>query len=201
MAQQPGARAASSPVCGQWAPGEDYLAAGDVAVQIIVRLAAFAPAQAKILDGAMQRVRRQCPIDTLALKLLRAHFGAQVNRQASTPTMLVEWASAHARASQAQHYRPAIVARRSKELALEAIEAHRAFAPCFARPLGGKAANGTRQLAHQRLIRARLERDNRVVLDTHRGAKLLGQEVPQVYRQGGGGLGTPPRRPGRRRPP
>jgi hypothetical protein len=155
-----------------------------------VRLAAFAPAQAKILDGAMQRVRRQCPIDTLALKLLRAHFGAQVNRQASTPTMLVEWASAHARASQAQHYRPAIVARRGKELALEAIEAHRAFAPCFARALGGKAPNRASQLAHQGFIRARLERNDRIVLDSHRGTELLGQEMTQVDRQSAAELQT-----------
>ena len=146
--------------------------------------------QAKILDCAMQRVWRQRSIDALALELLRAHFGAQVNRQASTSAMLIEWASAHARASQAQHYRPAIVARRGKELALEAIEAHCAFAPCFARALGGKAADGARQLAHQSFIRARLERDDRVVLDTHRGAQLLGQEMPQVDRQAAAELQT-----------
>ena len=97
--------------------------------------------------------------------------------------MLIERTSAHARASQAQHYRPAVVAGRGEELALEAIEAHRAFAPCFARALGGKAANRAGQLAHQGFIRARLERDDRVVLDSHRGAQLLGQEMAQVDRQ------------------
>ena len=97
--------------------------------------------------------------------------------------MLIERAGAHARASQAQHYRSAIVARRGEELALEAIKAHRAFAPCFARALGGKAANRARQLAHQGFIRARLERDDGVVLDPHRGAQLLGQKMSQVDRQ------------------
>ena len=77
------------------------------------------------------------PIDALAFELLRADFGAEMDCDASAAAMLIERASAH-RASQAQHDRSAVVAGRGEELALETIEAHRAFAPCFARALGGK---------------------------------------------------------------
>ena len=97
--------------------------------------------------------------------------------------MLIERARAHARASQAQHHRPAIVAGRREELALETLHPHRAFAPCFARALGRKSADRARQLAHQGFVRARHQRDDRVVLDSHRRAQLLGQEMPQVDRQ------------------
>jgi hypothetical protein len=130
--------------------------------------------EAEILDGAMQRVGRQGSIDALALELLRAHFSTQVDCDTSAAAMLIEGAGAHAGASQAQYYRSAIFAGRGEELALEAIKAHRTFAPCFARALGGKAANRAGQLAHQGFIRARLERDNRVVFDSHRGTQLLG---------------------------
>ena len=168
---------------GQRAPSEDYLAAGYVAVQIVMRLAGFGAVQAEIFDRSMQRVGSQGSIDAFAFELLRAHLGAQVDCDTSAAAMLIERAGAHARASQAQHYRSAVVAWRGEELALEPIKAHRAFAPCFACAFGGKAANRAGQLAHQRFIRARLERDDRIVLDPHRGAKLLGQEVPQVYWQ------------------
>jgi len=167
----------------QWSPGEDYLAARHVTVEIIMRQAVLCAMQAEILDRAMQRVWSQRSVNALALELLRAHLGPQMNGEASAAAMLIERPGAHAGASQAQHYRSAIVTRRGEELALQTIEAHRAFAPCFARALGGKAPNRPRQLAHQRFIRARLERDDRVVLDPHRGAQLLGQEMPQVDRQ------------------
>ena len=104
--------------------------------------------------------------------------------------MLIERTCAHAGASQAQHHGSAIVAGRGEELALEPIESHRAFAPCFARALGGKAANRAGQLAHQGFIRARLERDDRVVLDSHRGAELLGQKMTQIDRQSAAELQT-----------
>jgi hypothetical protein len=167
----------------QRAPGEDYLAAGDVAVHIVVRLASIGAVQAEIFDCAMESVGRQGSVDALALKLLSANLGAQVDGDTSRAAMLIERTSAHAGTSQAQHYRPAVVAGRGEEFALEAIKAHRAFTPCFTRALGGKAPNGARQLAHQGFIRARLERDNRVVLNSHRGAQLLGQEMAQVDRQ------------------
>jgi len=61
-----------------------------------VRLAGFTPAEAKILDRSMQRVRRQRAVDALAFELLRAYFGAQVNRQASAPAVLIEGPRAHA---------------------------------------------------------------------------------------------------------
>src|SRR5208337_4173340 len=76
-----------------------------------------------------------------------------------------------------------MVAGRGEELALEAIEPHRAFTPSFARALGGKAPNRPRQLAHQGFIRARLERDDR-------GVQLLGQEMTQVDRQAAAELQT-----------
>ena len=126
---------------------------------------------------------RERAVDALSFELLRAYFGAEVDGEASRAAMLIERTGAHAGASQAQHHWSAIVARCGEELALEAIEAHRAFAPCFARALGGKTANRAGQLAHQRFIRARLERDDRIVLDSHRGAELLGQEMAQVDRQ------------------
>src|SRR5208283_4838977 len=155
-----------------------------------MRQTAFGPLEAEILDRAMQCFGRQRPIHALALELLRAHLGAQVDRDASAPAMLIERTCAHARASQAEHDRAAVVAGRGEELALEAIQSHRAFTPCFARALGGKAPNRPRQLAHQGFIRARLERDDRVVLYTHRGAQLLGQEMTQVDRQAAAELQT-----------
>ena len=71
-------------------PGEDYLAACYVTVQIIVRQAAFGAVQAEILDCAMQRVGRQRPVDAFAFELLRAHLGAQVDRDTSAAAMLIE---------------------------------------------------------------------------------------------------------------
>src|ERR1017187_5674013 len=106
----------------QWTPSENHLAARDVAVQIIMRQAAFGPLEAEILDRAMQRVGRQRPIHALALELLRAHLGAQVDREASAPAMLIERTGTHARTSQAQHDGSAVVAGRGEKLALEAIQ-------------------------------------------------------------------------------
>src|SRR5208282_2184431 len=76
-----------------------------------------------------------------------------------------------------------VFARRGEELALKAVETHRAFAPCLARTLGRKAPNRPRQVTHQGFTRARLERDYRVLLDSHRGSELLGQEMAQVDRE------------------
>ena len=67
------------------APGEDHLAAGDVAVQIIVRLGGFGAAQAETFDCAMESVGRQGSVDALALKLLSANLGAQVDGDTSAP--------------------------------------------------------------------------------------------------------------------
>ncbi len=100
-----------------------------------MRLAGFCAVEAEILDCAMQRVGRQGSVDAFTFELLCVHLGTEVNCDTSAAAMLIERAGAHAGASQAQNYRSAIVAGRGEELALEAIEAHRAFAPCFARAL------------------------------------------------------------------
>ena len=52
--------------------------------------------EAKIFDRAMQRVGRERPIDALALELLRAHLGAEMNREATSAAMLIERTGANA---------------------------------------------------------------------------------------------------------
>ncbi len=52
--------------------------------------------EAKIFDRAMQRVGRERPIDALALELLRAHLGTQMNRDAASAAMLIKRTGAHA---------------------------------------------------------------------------------------------------------
>src|SRR5258705_5433954 len=89
----------------------------------------------EIFYRAMQRVGRQRAIDAFSLKLLRAHFGAQVDGEASRTAMLIERTSAHAGASEAQDHRAAIATRRGKEFSLKTLQAHRAFGPRFTRAL------------------------------------------------------------------
>src|SRR5216684_7908493 len=98
-----------------------------------MRQAVGGAAGSEIFYRAMQRVGGQRAVDAFSLELLRAHLGAEVDGKASRTAMLIERTGAHAGASEAQDHRAAIVARRGKELALETLQAHRAFAPRFAR--------------------------------------------------------------------
>ena len=98
------------------------MAACDVTIQIVVRQAVGGAAGPEIFDGAMQRIGRQGAIDAFSLELLRAYFGAQVDREASRTAMLIERTGTHAGASEAQYHRAAIATRRGKELALELEE-------------------------------------------------------------------------------
>jgi hypothetical protein len=117
-------------------------------------------AGSEIFYGAMQCVGGRCSVDAFSLELLRADFGAQVNGEASRSAMLIERTGAHAGASEAQDDRAAIATRRGEELVLETLQAHRAFAPRFARTLGGESANRAGQIAHQGVARTRHQRDD-----------------------------------------
>jgi hypothetical protein len=119
----------------------------------------------------------------LTLKFFGTHGRAEVNREASRSAMLIQRTCSHAGASKAQHHRPAHIERLGKEFACETIEADRALRPRLTRALGGKAPDRARQIAHQDLPGTRLERDDRVVLDSHRSAELSGKKISQVDRQ------------------
>ncbi len=124
-----------------------------------MRQAVGGAVQAEIFYCAMQRVGGQCAVDAFSFELLRADLGAQVDGEASRAAMLIERAGAYAGASKAKHHRTAIVAGCGKELALETLHAHRAFAPCFARALGRKSADRAGQLAHQGFAGTRHQRE------------------------------------------
>ena len=117
-------------------------------------------AGSEIFYGAMQGVMRERAVGAFSFELLRAHFGAQMHWEASRSAMLIERTGAHAGAPEAQDHRASIETRCGEELALQPLQAHRAFAPRLARALSGEAANRAGQLAHQGVARARDQSDD-----------------------------------------
>lgn len=162
-------------------PSEDHLTAGDVAVQIVMLEACRFARDSKILDRAMHRVGAgsvRSALDPVGL-----NRGAEIDRKAVGPAMLLERTRPERRASQAQHHGRALVGVGPKELMLEAFQSNCTFGPRLARAFGREAANRSRQLAHQRFARAGFERDDGILFDSGDRAKFPGQEVAQIDRQ------------------
>jgi hypothetical protein len=148
-----------------------------------VRQASLGTLSPEMFDGVMECVRGQSTIGASPFELLRANLGAEMHREASRSAMLIERSDADTGAAETKYDGSAFIAGAGEEFTFETIEQDGAFGPHFACALGGKAADRTRQLAHQRLARARPQRDDSVVLDPHVGSELFGQKVAQIDRK------------------